>query len=294
MNISDIARLVLLAAIWGGSYALMRVVAPVLGAWDTTWLRVLIAGFALVGFAMIIRAPLEWRKWWKHYLFVGVLNSAIPFALISYAMKTLPAGYGAIINSLSPFFGMLFAAIMLNERITLSRVVGLGLGLLGVYLLVNLGPIAITRDVIIGVACCVAATFSYGFVSVWTKKYITGAPPYGVAGGALLLAAIAMTPFSLALGSHPTSMPSMTIIVCLLALALVCSAVAYLLYFRLIKDVGPTKAISVTFLIPFFGVTWGAIFFDERLTLGAIGGAALVLIGMSLVLGLWQRKEANA
>jgi drug/metabolite transporter (DMT)-like permease len=289
MNTANITRLILLAAIWGGSYALMRVVAPVFGGWDTALLRVLIAGAALVGFAMIVRADLQWRRWWKQYLFVGLFNSAIPFALISHAMKTLPAGYGAIINSLSPFFGMIFAAILLSERITWPRIVGLLLGLGGVFLLVNLGPIAITPSVIIGVLCCTLATLSYGFISVWVKKHVTGAPPLGIAGAALLLSGLAMTPVSLTLGSHPTTMPPLHVWIALLALALVCSAIAYLLYFRLIKDLGPTKAISVTFLIPFFGVLWGAIFFDERLTLGAAAGGALVLIGMTLVLGLWPR-----
>lgn len=291
MNTISVVRLFALAAIWGGSYALMRVVAPVFGGWDTALLRVLIAGIALVGFAMIIRADLQWRRWWKHYLFVGLFNSAIPFALISHAMKTLPVGYGAIINSLSPFFGMIFAAILLGERITALRVVGLVMGMAGVFLLVNLGPIAITPSVVIGVLCCTLATVSYGFISVWVKKHVTGAPPLGLAGAALLLSGLAMMPASLALGTHPTTMPPMHIWVALLALALVCSAIAYLLYFRLIKDLGPTKAISVTFLIPFFGVLWGAIFFDERLTIGAFTGGALVLVGMTLVLGLFPRTR---
>jgi drug/metabolite transporter (DMT)-like permease len=292
MTLTDISRLFCLAAIWGGSYALMRVVAPVFGGWDTALLRVLIAGTALVGFAMIVRADLECRRWWKQYLFVGLFNSAIPFALISHAMKTLPAGYGAIINSLSPFFGMIFAVILLGERITWQRITGLVMGLGGVFLLVNLGPIEITHSVIIGVLCCALATLSYGFISVWVKKHVTGAPPLGLAGAALLLSGLAMMPFSFALGTHPTAMPSLHVWVALLTLALVCSAVAYLLYFRLIRDLGPTKAISVTFLIPFFGVLWGAIFFDERLTPGAMAGGAMVLLGMALVLGLWRRKPS--
>lgn len=271
----------------------MRVVAPVYGGAGTSWIRVTIAGAALIAYAGVTREDLQWRKFWKQYLLVGLMNSAIPFALIGYAMKTLPAGYGAMMNATAPFFGTLFAAFMLGEALTMRRVIGLAIGFAGVATLVNLGPLEMNRTTMLAIGACLLATVSYGFISVHIKKHVKGAPNMGMAGGTLLLAAIAMTP--IAAPTVSWVMPTLPVALCMLALALLCSGVAYLLYYRLIRDVGPTKAISVTFLVPFFGVLWGAMFFGERLTIGAIAGGAMILFGMGLVLGLkLQRRAVSA
>jgi drug/metabolite transporter (DMT)-like permease len=290
MRPTDLARLILLAAIWGGSYALMRVVAPVYGGIGTMWLRIAIAGLALSAYAFAIRENLQFARWWKQYLFVGLMSSAIPFALIGYGMKTLPAGYGAMINAASPFFAALFAALMMGEALTRRRIVGLIIGFCGVLMLVNLGPLALDTTTLLAIGACVLATASYGFISVFIKKHVKGAPNMGMAAGTLLLAALAVTPVAAPI--TPWIVPGTTVLLSLLGLAFVCSGVAYLLYYRLIRDVGPTKAISVTFLIPFFGVVWGAAFFGERLTPGAALAGALILVGMALVLGLGGRKPS--
>jgi drug/metabolite transporter (DMT)-like permease len=284
MKPDEILRLVFLAAIWGGSYTFMRVVAPVFGAIGTMWLRILIGGAALLAYALVAREDLGFRQWWKQYLVIGALNSVFPFALIAHAMKTLPAGYGAILNALSPFFGVLFAAAMLGEKIDGVRLAGMAMGILGVAMIMNLGPVSITIDTLIAVAMSVAATVSYGFISVYAKKHARGAPNFGVATGALILPALVIGPLCAPL--TPWSIPSATVLLSLIALGILCSGIAYILYYGLIRDVGPTKAISVTFLIPLFGVMWGAIFLDEELTAGATIGGLIVLAGMALVLGL--------
>lgn len=284
MQAADLTRLFSLAAIWGGSYALMRVVAPVLGGIGTMWLRIGLAGLALWAYAAATRQDLQFRRWWKQYLVIGLLNSAIPFALIAYAMKTLPAGYGAILNASTPFFGALFAALMLKERLTPLQLLGMVLGLIGVGLIMNLGPIALDAPMLWAATASISAACLYGFVSVYTKKFAQGAPGLGTAVGSLLLPALAAAPLGLV--SLPSSLPSAGVLMALVVLALVCSAIAYLLYFRLIRDVGPTKAVSVTFLIPIFGVSWGALFFGETLNAGALAGGAVVLLGVALVLGI--------
>lgn len=291
MSLANLFRLISLAAIWGASFAFMRVVAPVFGGIGTMWLRIGIAGFALFVYALITREQLALAHHWKHYLFIGLLSSALPFALFAYAMKTLPAGYGAILNATAPFFGALFAAWMIGERLTAMRIVGLVIGFFGVALIVNLGSVDLSPEVAIAVGACIVATACYGFISVFIKKYVKNAPNMGLAAGTLMLASVATAPIAIPLTNW--AWPSLTVALCLLALALLCSSVAYVLYYRLIVDVGPTKAISVTFLVPFFGVIWGGIFFGERLTLGAIAGGLLVLYGMALVLGLhpsWAPK----
>lgn len=292
MTSADITRLIALAAIWGGSYAFMRVVAPVFGGIGTMWLRIAIAGVVLLLYARLMRLDLGFKPYWRAYLYIGIMSSAIPFALIGYAMKTLPASYGAMLNATSPFFGAVFAVLMIGERMTAVRIAGMLLGFTGVAMIVNLGPIAMTQEVVIAAAACILATCSYGYISVHIKKNVKGAPNMGLAACTLLLAATATAP--LAIPATNWVMPTRTVALCLVGLALLCSAVAYILYYRLLIDIGPTKAISVTFLIPFFGVLWGAIFFDERLTTGAIAGGVLVLVGMTLVLGILPKKKTLA
>lgn len=292
MSPANLLRLILLAAIWGGSYALMRVLAPVYGGIGTMWLRISIAAIVLLVYTTLTKTELGFKQWWRQYLVIGMMNSAIPFSLIGFGMKTLPAGYGALINSLAPFFGVLFAALMLSEKLTLPRVLGLITGFAGVGVMLNLGPVVPTREVVIAALSCVLATASYGFASVFTKKYAKGAPNFGLTTFSLALPTVILAPLAIPLISW--QMPSTGVLLALLTLGVVCSGVAYFLYFRLIADVGPTKATSVTFLIPVFGVTWGALFFDERLTLGALAGAVLIFVGVALVLGLkWPSRRVK-
>jgi drug/metabolite transporter (DMT)-like permease len=274
MRPADLLRMLALAAIWGSSYALMRIITPVYGGAGTMWLRIGIAGLALLLYAKATSTDLGFRQHWRAYLFIGLMSSALPFWLIGFAMQTLPASYGALLNAASPLFGAVFATLMLGERLGASRVVGLVVGFAGVGMIVNLGPLQVTPQVLLAATACVAATVSYGFISVWIKKYLKGAPNMG-----------------LALPLTPWVIPSLSVGMAVLTLALMCSAIAYLLYYRLIADIGPTKAISVTFLIPVFGVMWGVVFLDERLTLGALLGGVVVCVGMSLVLGLWKRSD---
>jgi drug/metabolite transporter (DMT)-like permease len=272
----------------------MRVVAPVFGGIGTMWLRIFIAGILLFAYALATRQDMQFARWWKQYLFIGVMNSALPFALFAFAMQTLPAGYGAILNAMSPFFAALFAAWMLKERLTAPRLLGMVLGLTGIGLMINLGPIPLNARTLTAAAATIAATCLYGFIIVYTKKYTQGAPNMGMAVGGLILPAILVAP--LGLMSVPPVMPAGNVVLALLGLAILCSAVAYLLYYRLIRDVGPTRAISATFLVPVFGVTWGAVFFGETLNGGALAGGLIVLIGVALVLGVWpfQRQSTKS
>ena len=292
MNNADIARLLCLAALWGGSFSFMRVVAPVFGGIGTMWLRIGIAGLVLLAYARITHVDLGFGKWWKQYLFIGLMNSALPFALFAFAMKTLPAGYGAILNGAAPFFAAIFAALMLKEKLSTARMAGLLLGFTGVGVVMNLGTLTLDHETLVAAAACIAATCSYGFIIVYTKKYAQGAPNMGIAVGTLLLPAIVVTPLGAA--SVPAAWPTAIVLFSLLGLAIFCSAIAYLFYFRLIRDVGPTKAITVTFLVPVFGVIWGALFFGESLNGGALLGGVLVLLGVALVLEVVPGKWSKA
>jgi drug/metabolite transporter (DMT)-like permease len=282
MQASDLYRLILLAAIWGGSYPLIRIAAPELGALGTAWTRMLSAGLLLCVYARQTGVDLGIKRWWKHYLFAGALSTAVPFSLISEGMKVLPASYGAVLNALSPLFAALFAAMLLRDPLTWRRLSGIAIGIAGVVVLVQLGPQKASVEVVLASLACVLATVSYGYFAVHARKHLSDASGIGVAAGTLLLPSFPLG--LIALPTLPSSIPSINALLAMLVLSVVCSGVAYVLYFRLIRDVGPARAISVTFLIPVFGTLFGVLFQGERLTLSLLAGAALIACGMALVL----------
>jgi drug/metabolite transporter (DMT)-like permease len=282
MRIQDIARLVVLAAIWGASFIFMRILAPALGPILTADLRVLIAGVALSIYFAAIRFNPQWKSNWRHYCLIGVGNSAIPFALFSYAALHIPASYSVILNSTSPLFAAIFSAAWLNDRLTARKVVGIFLGFAGVALVAKVGAQAVDDSFILSVLACLIASACYGLMGVYIKRFATSVKPLGIAGGSQLAAGLSLLPlipFSPMRGELTSF-----VITNILCFALVCSALAYLLYFRLMEDLGPTKALTVTFLMPVFGMAWGALFLGEQITLGMVGGAALVVFGTFFVL----------
>ncbi len=283
MRPADYARLLLLAAIWGGSFIFMRVLAPALGAVPTAALRVALAGVVMVAYLRIARIDMAWRTRWRHYFVIGLLNSGIPFTLFSFAALHLPAGYSAIINSLTPLFGALFAAIWLGEPLSPSRLTGLALGMIGVTLVAWRGGHAPDAYFIPAVFACIGSTICYALTGIYLKKFATGFAPLATAGCSLLASAVVLLPIA-ATAAPSWSAFTLPIVLCLAALAFLCSAIAYTIYYRLMRDVGPTRAFTVTFLTPGFGMLWGLLFLGERVTPAMLLGFALVVTG-TLVVG---------
>jgi drug/metabolite transporter (DMT)-like permease len=287
MNTKDLLRLLTLAALWGGSFIFMRVVAPVLGPLITADLRVLIAGIVLVGYFRLIGFDPEWRRFWRHYLVIGVVNSALPFCLYAYAAQYLPASYSVILNSSAPLFGAIFGALWLGEKVTTQKGIGLLLGASGVCLIARVKPAQGGANFAFAVVACLLAAACYGLAGIYIKKFASQVKPMAIAGASQLLAGLVLIPFApLAPASGPTSL---FIVLNVLGLAIFCSAIAYLLYYRLIAEVGPTKALTVTFLMPLFGMLWGSLLLGETVTLAMIAGCLLVLLGTVLVLQLIQK-----
>lgn len=281
MRSIDLFRLLILAAIWGASFLFMRIVAPVLGALWTAEVRVAIAGLAMLAFMLATGRAMQFKAHWKPYLVLGTFNSAVPFALFSYAALTLPAGYSAILNATSPLWGALIGAAVLGEKLTARKIAGLIAGIVGVAFLVRLGPAQFSPHVLIAALACVGAAFCYGIAGAYSKKQSKAMAPQMMATGSQLGAALVLLPF---LPLSPVR-GEITPLVMLLAglLALLCSAVAYFIYFRLIADLGPTKALTVTFLIPLFALVWGALFLQETINLNTLIGCALVVLATRLV-----------
>ncbi|MFZ6720143.1 DMT family transporter [Undibacterium sp. Ji49W] len=276
MRSADLLRLISLAAIWGASFLFMRVLAPVVGVLWSAEVRVGLAGAALLTMMVITGRAMNFRSNWKSFLILGTINSALPFALYSYAALSIPAGYSAIVNATSPLWGALMGAAFLGEQLTLRKMAGMAIGVLGVAFLVRLGPVEFNSKLVLAVMACVGATLCYSIVGIYTKKKLSGMTAMQMATGSQVGAAFVLLPF-LPLAPVRGEITT-TIIMVAIALALLCSAVAYLIYFRLMADLGPTKALTVTFLIPLFALLWGYLFLQESITLNtAIGCAGVVL-----------------
>lgn len=282
MRRADTARLVALAAIWGASFIFIRVLAPVLGPVLTALSRVLIAGIALVAYLRATGIDGELARFWRQYLVIGVANSALPFLMFAFAALWLPASYLAILNAAAPSFGVLLSAAVLGEALTAPRIAGLVAGAAGVTLVSNAGPVAMTAVVGLAVAASLGAALCYAVAGIYIKRFAAAAKPMAIAGWSQVFAAAALlpaVPFSPVRGEITA-----TVVGNVLALALLCSAVAYLLYFRLIADIGPSRALTVTFLIPLFGMLWGALLLGETITPAMIAGCALIVGGTVAVL----------
>ena len=281
MRSSDFLRLFGLAAIWGASFLFMRIIAPVLGAFWTAEIRVGLAGLALIAWMLVSNQPIVFRQYWKSFLILGAISTALPAVFYAYAAQHIPAGYSAIMNATSPLWGAVMAAIFLGEQFTLRKMLGMLVGVLGVAMLVRLGPVEWSTELLLALLACSAATICYALAGVYTKKLSVNVNPVLMATASQVGGAIFLLP-SLPFSPVPDTVTS-TVIFAAAALALLCSAIAYLLYFRLIHDVGPTKALTVTFLIPLFALLWGFLFLNENITLSTLAGCAGVVLATYLV-----------
>jgi drug/metabolite transporter (DMT)-like permease len=280
MSSSDILRLIVLAAIWGASFLFMRIIAPALGPLWTAETRIFIAGLVMLAVLAARRQPVGMRRHWKAYAVIGLLNSAMPFALFSYAALTLPAGYSAIVNATTPLWGAVMGAIMLGERFTLRKGIGLATGVIGVSFLVRLGPAQFTPQLVLAALACTAATFCYGIAGAYSKKTSKHVAAPLLATGSQLAGAILMMPLLPLAPPHGTVTP--LVLASIAALALLCTAVAYFIYYDLIVKIG-TRALSVTFLIPLFALLWGALFLDETVNASMLTGCGIVVLATWLV-----------
>ncbi len=278
----DVVLLLVLSGIWGSSFIFIRFLAPIIGPVATADARMLLAGVALALFFLATRFKPEWRKNAWHFLVIGLLNSAIPFVLYSVAALVLPAAMEAIFNSLSPMFGAVFAALWMNEKLTPRKIAGLVLGVGGVVTMSSLSGLRFNVQTGLAIAACVLAPMCYGLAGVYIRTRVSGVKPMAIAGGSQLFGGLALLPF-VAIFPPAAASVDLRIALIVLAFALACSGVAYLIYYKLIADIGPTKALTVTFLIPVFAMFWGLLLLHEAVTWSMIVGAAVILAGTYLV-----------
>lgn len=284
MKPRDLLDLTLLAALWGGSFLFMRYAVPDFGVVPLIWLRVALASICLLPLLLMKRQFGALRRQAGALTVMGLFNSGLPFLLIAWATLSITAGLASIMNAMTPVFTALIGALWLGDRLDGRRSLGLLLGLAGVALLA-----ADKADFRPGgsgwaIVAMLLATACYGFAANHTRRYLQGVPALVNATGTQLVSALVLLPP--ALWSWPERMPGLGPWLAALVLGVACSALAYVLFFRLIARVGASRAVTVTFLVPVFGTLWGALFLGEPVTASMLAGGAVVLLGTGLATGV--------
>ena len=284
MKPRDLLDLTLLAALWGGSFLFMRYAVPDFGVVPLIWLRVALASVCLLPLLLLKRQFGALRQQAGALTVMGLFNSGLPFLLIAWATLSITAGLASIMNAMTPVFTALIGALWLGDRLDGRRSLGLLLGLAGVALLA-----ADKADFRPGgsgwaIVAMLLATVCYGFAANHTRRYLQGVPALVNATGTQLVSALVLLPP--ALWSWPERMPGLGPWLAALVLGVACSALAYVLFFRLIARVGASRAVTVTFLVPVFGTLWGALFLGEPVTASMLAGGAVVLLGTGLATGV--------
>lgn len=286
MSTANLFRLIALAMIWGTSFMLMRIASPVFGPFLTTFGRASLGALAIYLFARSRGIEFHWKKNAKVYLVIGLGNTAIPFSLFAWSALHVPSAYMATMNSLAPIFTAVFGFIMLGEGLSMARIGAFLLGLFGVAVLVGIGPIDVTPWVIAGVLAGMGAAVCYGFAATYTRMFAKDIPALATATGSQLAAALALLPFAAPSVPHAISHGTGQALIAVAILGVVCTGIAYAMFFQLISTEGASKAVTVTFLIPATASIWAAIFLNEAITHGIVVGIAIVLCATAMSLGL--------
>jgi drug/metabolite transporter (DMT)-like permease len=279
----DAGRWLLLATLWSLQFIFLRLAVPVFGAAPVAEARALLGALFLVPWVVCFaRQPIGPLEHWKDYLALSLVNNVLPFVCYAWAATSLPAGYLAIINGLVPLSAAVIGALVLGERLSGARIAGFVLGIGGVALIVNLGPVELNARTLAGTAAAVAGAMLWGWAGVLIKQRTGRLPAMGAAAGTIGFAAVLMAPlWTLA---PPPSTWTVEAATALLALGLLCSGLAYLPFFSLIRDIGPARTLTVGLAVPVLGILWGWLILDEAVTAPMLAGAALVLVALALVL----------
>ena len=286
MKLIDTLLLVLLAAIWGSSFIFMRATVDVFGPITLIAIRSGVAALFLIGFLSKQTRWLEFKQNWRTLAWIGVLNSALPFCFLAYASLYLTAGTVSILNAMTPIFTAWIAHIWLKDQLTRLQYLGLVISIVGLSILVwdkVSWDIKTWWPILAGLM----ASLLYGIASNGTKRYLKGVTSMTAAAGSLFFSAIFMfilVPFFSPDFSQVTPKNWLYAI----TLGVLCTAFAYVVFFHLLSSIGPSRAVSVTFLIPVFSFLWGYLLLGEVVTIRMWIATLVILLGMSLVLRIMR------
>ncbi|HEX2043352.1 MAG TPA: DMT family transporter [Acidimicrobiales bacterium] len=279
-------RLVLLAGIWGWSFLLIKVAVAGMTPTTVAGIRVALGAGVLLA---VVRArglslPRD-RRWWRHFAFVALTGSAAPFSLLAWGEQHISSALAAVLNASTPLFAALFATVLLRERLRPPQVAGLALGLVGVAVVAGLGGEDVTGSGFGGKAAAVGAAVGYGISLTYTRRHLTPLPPLVAAAGQLVMATVLLAPLALVTTVRQGLAVTPTRALAVGVLGVFGTGLAYVMVYRLIADIGSTKASVVTYLVPVVAVAVGVLFLGEDFSLRLLTGGAVVIAGIALVNG---------
>ncbi|WP_431688602.1 DMT family transporter [Hahella sp. NBU794] len=292
MEKKDLINLLALAGLWGASFLFMRIAAPEFGPVAMVQLRITIAALCLTPIMLIkYRHQVRWAHV-PHYIFLGVSNSALPFVLLGFATLHVSAGFTSILNAAVPLWSAIIAALWLGDWLNRWQTVGLLIGFLGVsILIVSKGEFSLSGPTL-AIMAALTATLSYGFSANYTKRFMTGVQPMVLAAASQIAAALALAPFTWSY--MPQGDISMAAWTSVIVMGVFSTALAYIIFYGLLSRIGPTKTVTVTYLIPVFAMFWGYVILDEPVTIYMLSGCLVVFAGTALTNSLIKPKLATA
>jgi drug/metabolite transporter (DMT)-like permease len=268
---------------WSFQYIFLRVAVPGFGAAAVSEGRALFASLFLVPWVVwVARQRVGPLEHWRDHLAVALVNNVLPFVCFAWSAGVLPASYLAVINGMVPLWAAVIAVPVFKERLSASRVAGFAFGIAGVALIVNLGPVEIGWSTVLGTLVAIAGAGFWGWAGVMIKQRAGRLPPMGLAAGSIAFAAVLMAP--LWATAPPPATWTAPALLSLIGVGVVCSGLAYLPFFTLVRDIGPSRTLTVGLAVPVLGVLWGWLLLDEAVTAGMLAGTVLVVAALGLVL----------
>jgi drug/metabolite transporter (DMT)-like permease len=280
---SAAARWLLLAALWSLQYIFMRMAVPVFGTPFVAEGRAFFSLLFLVPWVVfVVREPIGLRTHWRDHLAVSLVNNVLPFLCFAFAATALPASYLAVMSGMVPLWAAVTSALFLHERLGPRRILGFILGMAGVALIVNLGPIPLNPQTLLGALGAIAGAFFWGWGGVVIRQRTGRIPAMSLAAGSIIFCAAILSPAWLTL--PPPSTWTASSLTGLVAVGVLVSGVAYLPFFSLVRDIGPTRTLTVGLAVPVLGIIWGWLLLGEAITAAMLAGCALVLVALALVM----------
>ena len=281
IGLPDLAALVYLGAVWGAAFLFFRVASPEVGPVWTAEIRIALAGLAIAGF-IGPRRVLALRPHARKLVIIGATFSAIPFTLLAFATLTLPGSLASLLMATTPLFTAIIAMAWLGQRPTRRVVAGLAIGFGAVAVLLGGDAGDIGPATLVAFGAGLVAALSYAVAGTYVRRAANGIPPIDLAAGQLLAGAAVLLPIALLSGAP--RMPATDGVVSLVLLALVSTAIAWPVYFRMSERTNATTASTPTFIVPMFGMLWGGLLLGEPIGLELIAGFSMTLVSLVLVL----------
>jgi drug/metabolite transporter (DMT)-like permease len=283
LSVVDFGSLIFLGAVWGAAFLFLRIAGPEIGPAWAAEIRLAIGATVLIVVAgrrtlRVIRGRTT------SFVIVGALFSAVPFTLIAVATVTLPAGFAALLNAATPLFTAVIAVAFMGQQISARVAAGLAIGVVAVIILVGWSPLDPGPTTLLAVAAGLGAPLSYAAAGNFARARLADVEPLELATGMVTAGALVALP--LAVVSGPPGVLALDGAISLVAVGVLSTAIAWPIFFRVLRHTTPTAASTATFIVPAFAIAWGSLILAEPVGVGLIAGFGLIMVSLMLVLGI--------